>query len=231
MTPRKRSTSLKLTTMAAGAATLSLAGCGDPGAQATWDPNRGEQVQAYDYKTLQECLKANDLSDDQCRTSYAAAQKDNEENAPRYDERATCEDVYGVGNCVPRGSNNGGGSFFTPLLAGFVVGQMLDGGGYRGTGLYRRDDGYYSTWGGRLDRDYSTGRTVITRESIDPPANIRQTPPKVQTRTSVVSRGGFGGDRSYARSSFRGSSSYVTGKSSSSGSSYSSRSNRGGFGG
>lgn len=201
---RKRSSSLKLTTMLAGATALTLSGCDDPGAQASWDPNRGEQVEAFSYKTLQECKDANEVSDQQCDTSFAAAQKDDEKNAPRYEARASCEDVYGVGNCVPRSQANGGGSFFTPLLAGFVIGQMLDGGGYRGTGLYRRNDeyggGYYSTYGGRLGRDYGTGRTTISKSSIDPPDAIRQAPPKIQTRTSVVSRGGFGGGRSYASS-------------------------------
>jgi uncharacterized protein YgiB involved in biofilm formation len=208
MTMRKRSSSLKLTTMLAGATALTLSGCDDPGGQASWDPNKGEQVEAFSYKTLEECKAANEVSDAQCDTSYAAAQKDDAKDAPRYEARASCEDVYGVGNCVPRSQANGGGSFFTPLLAGFVIGQMLDG-GYRGTGLYRRDDryggGYYSTWGGQLGRDYGTGRTVISRESIDPPDAIRNAPPKVQTRTSVVSRGGFGGGRSYASSgSYKG---------------------------
>lgn len=206
MSTRKRSASLQLTTMLAGAASLTLAGCDDPGAgaQAGWDPNRGEQIEAFSYKSLEECKSANEVSDQQCDTSWAAAQKDDQKSAPRYEARASCEDVYGAGNCVPR-SEQGGGSFFTPLLAGFVIGRMLDGGdSYRGTGLYRRNDdyggGYYSTWGGRLGRDYGTGRTVITRESIDPPDVIRNAPPKVQTRTSVVSRGGFGGGRSYAYS-------------------------------
>ena len=197
---RKRSSSLKLTTMLAGATALTLSGCDDPGGQASWDPNKGEQVEAFSYKTLEECKAANEVSDAQCDTSYAAAQKDDAKDAPKYEARASCEDVYGVGNCVPRSYNNGG-NFFTPLLAGFVIGQMLDGGGYRGTGLYRRDDGYYSTYGGRLGRDYGTGRTTISKSSIDPPDAIRNAPPKIQTRTSVVSRGGFGGGRSYARSS------------------------------
>lgn len=208
MTPRKRSSSLKLTTMLAGATALTLSGCDDPAGQASWDPNKGEQVEAFSYKTLEECKAANEVSDAQCDTSYAAAQKDDAKDAPRYEARASCEEVYGAGNCVPRSYNNGG-NFFTPLLAGFVIGRMLDGGGYRGTGLYRQDDryggGYYSTWGGRLSRDYGTGRTVISRESIDPPDAIRNAPPKVQTRTSVVSRGGFGGGRSYAHSgSYKG---------------------------
>lgn len=203
---RKRSASLKLTTMLAGAAALPLAACGDqPAVQ--WDQNsvaQGEQVEALRYNTLDACKAANEVPDSECESSWAAAQKDDAEHSPRYAERSTCEDVYGPGNCVPRGS--GGGSFFTPLLTGFVIGRMLDGGGYyRGTGLYRGNDGYYSTWGGRLDRDYGTGRTVITREGIDPPDVVRNAPPKIQTRTSVVSRGGFGGGRSYAHSgSFKG---------------------------
>lgn len=211
---RKRSNSLKLTTMLASATALTLAGCDDPGPspQAGWDPNRGEQVEALSYKTLEECKEAKEVTAQQCETSFAAAKADDEKNAPRYDQRATCEEVYGAGNCVPR-SQQGGGSFFTPLLAGFVIGQMLDGGGnryYRGTGMYRRDDenggGYYSTYGGRLGRDYGTGKTVISKDSIDPPDTIRNTPQKIQTRTSVVSRGGFGGGRSYASSgsSYRG---------------------------
>ncbi|MFY8208833.1 MAG: cell surface protein, partial [Caulobacter sp.] len=48
--PRKRSNSLKLSSMLAGAASLTLAGCDDPSPQASWDPNRGEQVQAFSYK-------------------------------------------------------------------------------------------------------------------------------------------------------------------------------------
>lgn len=203
--PRKRSNSLKLSTMLAGAASLTLAGCDDPSPQASWDPNRGEKVEAFSYKSLAECQVANEVSDEQCATSWAAAQKDDAEKAPRYDARATCEEAYGAGNCVPRTEN--GQSFFGPMLAGFVIGRMLDGGGgyYRGTGMYRRDDrdggGYYSTWGGRLGRDYGSGKTVISKTSIDPPDVIRNAPPKVQTRTSVVSRGGFGGGRSYASSS------------------------------
>jgi uncharacterized protein YgiB involved in biofilm formation len=208
MTTRKRSSSLKLTTMLAGAASLTLAGCDDPGSQVNFDPNRGEQVEAFSYKTLQECKDANEVSDTQCDTSYATAQKDDAKNAPRYEARASCEEVYGAGNCVPR-TQSDGHSVFGPLLAGFVIGRMLDGGGgYRGTGLYRRDDsyggGYYSTWGGRLGRDYGSGRTTISKSSIDPPDAIRSAPPKIQTRTSVVSRGGFGGGRSYSSGGFRG---------------------------
>src|SRR3546814_1613983 len=69
------------------------------------------------------------------------------ENAPRFGDRQTCEEQYGVEQCVPR--NNG--SFFTPLLTGFIIGQALNnfGGGYRGAPMYRDRDGNYYGGAGR----------------------------------------------------------------------------------
>ena len=70
---------------------------------------------------------------------------------------------------------------------------MLDG-GYRGGGpLYRdREDRYSNGYGGGYTyRDYRTGRTLTNgREHTDV---ARQAPSRVQSRTTVVSRGGFGG--------------------------------------
>jgi len=197
----KRSRQIVMTTVMCGAS-VSLSACDgqDAGRQAAqWqDPpaavDQGPQVKAFAYPTLQACFDADDMGDDQCREAALAAIKDNEKSAPRYAERDTCEEIYGYGQCVPRNSQ-GGGSFFTPLLTGFVVGQMLNGGGWRGAGLYhnRQDNGYYTGWGGRLSNDYRTGGTQIGARGIDPPDNIKAVPPKVQTRTSVLSRGGFGG--------------------------------------
>jgi len=193
----KRSSSLTLTTMLAGAS-LTIAACDDPPAAANWNQGsvaQGEQVETFQYADLASCKTANAIPDAECDTAYAKAVEDNDKSAPRFEAQATCEETYGAGNCVPR-SANGGGSFFTPLLAGFVIGRMLDG-GYRGTGLYRDRDGYSTGWGGRLGRDYTTGRTTISRQSIDPPDAVRQAPQRMQTRTSVVSRGGFGGGRGF----------------------------------
>lgn len=196
----KRSRTLKLTTMLAGAASLSAGGCDNAPPAAQWDASAGraEQVEALQYASLDACKAADDVPDAECEAGYQAALKD-DANAPRFADAKSCEDIHGQGQCVPRGY--GGGSFFTPLLAGFVIGRMLDGVGnpyYRGTGLYRRDGyygggGYGTGWGGGLDRDYRTGRTVINRDAIEPPTRVRQAPTRVQSRTSVVSRGGFGG--------------------------------------
>src|SRR3546814_16018360 len=81
------------------------------------------------------------------------------ENAPRFGDRQTCEEQYGVEQCVPR--NNG--SFFTPLLTGFIIGQALNhfGGGYRGAPMYRdRDGNYYGGAGRPITRHRSEERRV-----------------------------------------------------------------------
>lgn len=190
----KRSTSLCLTTAMATAG-LALSACEqDPVSAVTREP-----VPAYAYQSVDQCKAANEVPDTECETAAAAAAAD-EANAPRYDERASCEEVYGPGNCVPR--NAGGSNFFGPLLTGFVIGRMLDGGGspyYRGSGLYRDRYGDNRTaYGGTLGRDYATGRTTIARSGVDPSPVARQAPPRVQTRSQVVSRSGFGGgSRSY----------------------------------
>jgi uncharacterized protein YgiB involved in biofilm formation len=196
---RKRSQTLTLTTMLAGAASLTVSACDDAPPAAQWDGSAGrQQVEALQYANLDACKAADDVPDAECETAYAAAQKDDAQNAPRFTDAKSCEDIYGQGQCVPRGY--GGSSFFTPLLTGFIIGQMLDGGGrryYRGTGLYRQDGyygggGYVTGLGGAVNRDYRTGRTVVSRDALEPAPRMR-TPPKVASRTSVVARGGFGG--------------------------------------
>lgn len=198
----KRSRNLVMTTLMAGGASVSLAACGDGHVDNTAAIEQGKPVDAYAYASLKACKDAHEIPDAECDKGFAAAQADAAKSAPRYDQQTTCEDVYGAGNCVPRqAQNGGGGSFWGPLITGFVVGRMLDG-GWRGTGIYRHyDGGYYTPWGGRLYQDYATGRTKIGSYGIDPPAAIKAAPPKIQTRTSVVSRGGFGGrmsSRSYS---------------------------------
>lgn len=183
---RKRSSTLTLTTVMATAG-ITLSACDQPGPTAANKP-----VEAVAYANLDQCKAADEVPDAECDKAYAKARAD-DENAPKYAERASCEDVYGAGNCVPRGS---GGGWFVPAMTGFVIGRMLDGGRpyYTGTGLYReRDDGYVTGYGGRLGRDYSSGRTVIQRGGLDPDLAVRSTPGKVQSRTAAVSRGGFGG--------------------------------------
>ncbi|MBI1197320.1 MAG: DUF1190 domain-containing protein [Phenylobacterium sp.] len=200
----KRTKKLALgTAMAAGG--LSLVACGDSGYDNVRIEHPGKSVDAYAYQSLQECLDRNEVPDEACRKAETEAQAD-EDKAPKYDQQASCEDVYGPGQCVPRQYANGHGSFWGPLITGFVVGRMFDG-GWGGRGLYRdwRDGGYYTSSGGRVWTDYSSGRTRVTQRGFEPP--VAGAPPKQMSRASVISRGGFGGrmsSRSYGGSHWGG---------------------------
>ena len=195
----KRTRKLALTgLMAMGG--MSLTACGGGDADNVQIANPGPAVDAYTYASLQECKDKNDIPDAACDTAEKNA-KDDEKKSATYNQQASCEDVYGEGQCVPRGygANGGGGSIWGPLITGFVVGRMLDG-GWGGRGMYRdyRDGGYYTTSGGRVFTDYSSGRTRIGQNGFHAP-DAMHAPPKAMSRASVISRGGFGG-RSSSRS-------------------------------
>ncbi|TFW12335.1 DUF1190 domain-containing protein [Brevundimonas intermedia] len=188
----KRSRVLHVSSLMA-TASFSLAACGSP--QRVPPP---EPEPTLAYQSLDECRAANDIPDDQCDAALAKAQEEAAKTAPRYATREECEGQWGPSQCQPN-NQGGNGSFFTPLLTGFIIGQMLNGGGYRGGGpLYRDREGRLSNGygGGYTYRDYRTGKTLTNgREHGDV---ARQAPTRVQSRTTVVSRGGFGGGgRSY----------------------------------
>ncbi|WP_304164786.1 DUF1190 domain-containing protein [Phenylobacterium aquaticum] len=190
----KRSRSLTLTSLMAGAA-VSVSACDDTPAATQWgDPPAAE---ARTFANLDECKASGDFTAQQCETTLAEAQKDSAETAPRFANQQSCEERYGVDQCVPR-SSQGGGSFFTPLLTGFIIGQALNNmGGYRGAPMYRDRDGtYYGGGGYSLSRDYVTGRPRARAESFDAPARAGA-PSRVQSRSFVISRGGFGGGHSF----------------------------------
>ena len=187
-----RSKTLHVTSLMA-TASFSLAACGAPRVAAP-DPEP-----ALAYTSLEECRAANDVTPAECDAAYKAADEQAKATAPRYATQAECEGQWGPDQCralndnTNNNNNGGGGSFFGPLATGFIIGQMMNGGGYRGGGaLYRDRDGGYSNGrgGGYLSRDYRTGRTIANRNDVDV---ARQAPARAQSRTTVVSRGGFGG--------------------------------------
>ena len=181
----KRSRVLHVSSLMA-TASFSLAACGSPQRVPAPEP---EPTLAY--QSLDECKAANDIPDNECDAALAKAQQEAAKTAPRYATREECEGQWGPSQCQP---NTNGGSFFSPLLTGFIVGQLLNGGGYRGGGpLYRDREGRLSNGygGGYAYRDYRAGKTLTNaREHGDV---ARQAPTRVQSRTTVVSRGGFGG--------------------------------------
>ncbi len=180
----KRSRTLQVTSLMA-TVSFSMAACGSPQRVAAPEPDP-----ALAYTSLVECKAANDVTDAECDAAAAEAQRQAATSAPRYATQEECEGQWGPEQCRPL--NNSGSSFFGPLATGFIIGQLMNG-GYRGGGpLYRDRNGQFSNGygGGYLSRDYRTGRTVANRNDVDV---ARKAPVRAQSRTAVVSRGGFGG--------------------------------------
>ena len=178
----KRSKILVLTTLMAGAG-VSLTAC-DAVRRRRQAGRRGRAT-----RPSRECKAAGTIPAAQCDTAYAQAQKAKRKTAPRFGDRQTCEEQYGVGQCVPRNQ--------WQLLHAAAdrlhrrPGAQQSGGGYRGAPMYRdRNGDYYGGAGGLISRDYVTGRTRVGSDAFDPAARA---PARVQSRSSVISRGGFGG--------------------------------------
>lgn len=184
---RKRSAAAGLT--AIGTAAM-LSGC-DPSPEELSRERFGAPTEVAAFNSVAECVASGDYSQAQCDEAQRIANNDDNRAAPRYADRDTCEEQFGGGQCLAR--SDGNQSFFSPLLTGFLIGQLA-GGGYRYGGLYRdrRDDRFYTgsgAWlynGGYGGRGY---RYQVGSRAITEPVTTQ----RIQTRSSVVSRGGFGG--------------------------------------
>ena len=220
----KRSKTIRLVAMATTAvAFASLAGCSDD------EPDI--RMQGTSYKNVSDCIEQNThitdpaekLSNEQCEAVIAEAQKLHEETAPRYDSRDLCAEQHGIASCY---ASSGPQPYYMPYPTGYFFANHLaaslaahaiadsvrpyypahdERGGYSS---YRTTSGspivYNSTQGWstpakKVPSVSSSGNgkkpTSITTFKTKP------APAKVQTRTSVASRGGFGGSSS-SRSSF-----------------------------
>ncbi len=112
----KKSHSIRLVLL--GGASVALAACDDGG---------GPSKDARFYPTVNEC--AADLGAKACEDAKAVADKAQVAEAPRFSQKQQCEQEFGAGNCESR-QEAGGGSFFMPMMMGYMVGSMLSGNRY-----------------------------------------------------------------------------------------------------
>lgn len=188
----KRSGHVALAIM--GAAAFALAGC------------REEVVDAQAFPDLQSCQAAASngglFSASDCDLAFAEAEALHVEAAPRYDSVEVCEEQHGVGACGSEDqvASSGSGSIFMPLLAGYLIGNMLGGrgaaaGAAGGTTaasqpLYKTADGRFTNATGASTYSSNTGKASLSASQFArPPATVGQAP---MTKTTAASRGGFG---------------------------------------
>lgn len=184
----KRSKKVKLTLMATSSV-LVLSACEEE-----------KRHDAESYSSVEACKAADVFSDEKCEIEFQKALATHRESAPRYASQSLCEQEFSSGNCQQNG-RTGGSSFWTPFMAGYLVSNIIDSNRryYYSTPYYRTSRNVYYTWDGApLSNRYENGKL---RHSVsDKTVKAKPKPAKVMTRTSVVSRGGFG-----ARSSSRAS--------------------------
>ncbi|MBJ3762535.1 DUF1190 domain-containing protein [Maribius pontilimi] len=183
MTKRSRRVAIAIV----GAAAFSLAGC------------RQEQVDAAAFPDLQSCTdeatQGGLFTVEDCQTAFAQAETLHVEAAPRYDSLQVCEDQHGEGACGSEAAatQGGSGNIFMPLLAGYLIGNMMSGraGLSAAQPLYKTSDGRFTN--AARTSTFSTNRgaaKLSTAQFARPTSTVGKTP---MTRATAASRGGFGG--------------------------------------
>lgn len=168
--PRKKRLVVAVASGIAG--TTLLSGCAE------------EQVDASIFADIPACVAS---GQDQlaCEEAFSAARKQHADLAPQFASAADCEAEFGAGNCGDASraevSEGGGGSFFFPLLAGYMMGSAL---ANRGQPLYRSKDGNWRNPAGQ-NLGSRTGPTSVPKSATATPTS----------RTRVTSRGGFSSPR------------------------------------
>ncbi|QTF10916.1 DUF1190 family protein [Brenneria izadpanahii] len=150
------------------------------------------------YQNADDCSRANPSMSEQCTTAYNNALKEAEKTAPKYATREDCVAEFGEAQCTqaPAPAQAGmaaesqqSGSFWMPLMAGYMMGRMMGGGGYAQQPLFTSKspaspaNGQFVDASGKNYGSATTGRTI----------NVPKTAlaPKPAT-TTTITRGGFG---------------------------------------
>ncbi len=190
MTPptRKRSRTVALSIL--GATAFTLAGC------------REEQVDAQAFPDIQACKAASAqdglFSAAECDEAFAEAQTLHVESAPRYDSLQVCEEQHGEGACgsEEQVANGGSGGIFMPLLAGYLIGNMLGGrsGMAASQPLYRNAGGGYTDAARSNNYSSNAGKAKLGTSFFSKPTPTVGKAP--MSRATAMSRGGFGSSAS-----------------------------------
>ncbi|MEJ2694787.1 MAG: DUF1190 domain-containing protein, partial [Candidatus Thiodiazotropha sp.] len=137
------------------------------------------------YKTVDQCVVDNPGQAEQCERAYQTALSKAETSGPKYRSLNDCAVDFDRSQCVERRS----GGVFVPLMAGFMIGRLLDNNrGYQSAPIYtsyRYGSPLYGSWHGSDGSNYGSSnyRSIRTGNSAF------KSKPAV---TRTMSRGGFG---------------------------------------
>jgi len=181
--------SLAVTLVLMGSAGLS--GCGDA------------EIDSAVYQSFAECVQAGLYDQARCEADYAQALTSHIQTAPAYASRQDCEAEFGQGQCEVRAAQElglqqaarsqenatvqagGTGSFFLPMMAGYMMGSMFANNNRMAPQALYRQNGQGAFVNGNGARVASNTGAVRLRSS----SSAVQAP---KTRTTTMARGGFG---------------------------------------
>ena len=174
---RKVSPKFVVRPLALGISAAILSACG----------NNKEEV--VFVNNIEDCVSNTSFDVEQCQAAYQQALDEAERTGPKYKTMQTCESEFGPGQCMQPSS----GSFFMPLMAGFLINELL----------FDRDRRYYSGYYNpvyRYNRPYSkyhdlimmSDGTVIGKHGKKKFKVGKSATSRKPAITKTVSRGGFG---------------------------------------
>lgn len=178
----KRSTTATLVLM--GAAPLLLTACG-----------HDQQASQQNFTSIDSCTNAG-VPLAACQTARNDALTNAQKTAPHYLTREQCVATYGEDMCE-QSSNTTQGSFWFPLMTGFLISRMFNGGSSMyypaGAVFLQRSGNYYSPTAGVYSGSYassSSGWRTVSAGSDGFGGS----------RAITASRGGFGSSSAAAGS-------------------------------
>lgn len=157
------------------------------------------------YLNADDCSQANPSKSAECQTTYKNALNEAARTAPKYDSREACIAEFGEGQCqqAPAQASLAGingeaenqaqpqqsGSFWMPLMAGYMMGRLMGGGaGYAQQPLFSSKNPASPAYGKYADASGKSYNATPGKTMTVPKTAMA---PKPAT-TSTVTRGGFG---------------------------------------
>jgi uncharacterized protein YgiB involved in biofilm formation len=170
---RKMRKSFAIKPLAIGIASVLLSACS------------GGREDAIIFTNLEECNNTFPDMQAKCEVAYQEALTEAARTAPKYNTSNDCESEFGANQC--RQYSSGGTSFFMPLMAGYMIGNMMSPRPYYQPMFtsYSRNSSFRNRW---TTADGSIIGDTSKRNMRVRPSAFEKKP--AVTRT--ISRGGFG---------------------------------------
>jgi len=150
------------------------------------------------YQNADDCSSANPGKSEQCTVAFNQAKEEAVKTAPKYATREDCVAEFGEGQCQQAPAQAGltsnaesqqSGSFWMPLMAGYMMGRMMSGGMGAQQPLFTSKAAGSPANGKFVDASGKSYGPATTGRSMTVPKSAMA--PKPAT-TSTVTRGGFG---------------------------------------